>query len=346
MKAVVFREHGEVDKLEYTDIERPEPGPDEVRVKIAACALNHLDIWVRLGGRPVTIPMPHIGGSDVSGFVDKVGDGVEGIEAGARCIVAPGLSDGADDYCMTGRESGSPSFKILGFQTQGGYAEYICVPARNIIPVSDVLTMQEWASIPLVFLTSYHMLFHHLKLQVGETVLIQAAGSGLGISAIQLAKNAGARVITTAGSDEKLQTAKQLGADEVINYKTQDFVAETLNLTNEEGVDAVFEHIGGDTFVRSLDTLKRYGRLAVCGVTEGPEATINISKIYAKQLSIYGSLMGSIVELKQVIQMAERGEIKPVVDQVFPLEDAKEAQQRMLDRKNFGKIVLKVSDQV
>lgn len=342
MKAVVFHEHGGVDKLQYTDIEEPKTGPGEVKVKIATCALNHLDIWVRLGGRPVSIPMPHIGGSDVAGTVAELGEGVENIEVGTRCIVAPGLSDADDDYCFTGLESGSPSFKILGFQTQGGYAEYITIPARNIIPVSDKYSMEEWASIPLVFLTSYHMLFHHLKLKVGETILIQAAGSGLGISAIQLAKYAGARVITTAGTDEKLEAARVLGADEVINYKEQDFVAETLNMTNQEGVDAVFDHIGGDTYVRSLDTLKRYGRIANCGVTEGAEAKINLSKIYMKQLSLHGSLMGSITELNEVIKLAERDAFKPVIDKVFPLQEAAAAQQHMEDRKNFGKIVLKV----
>ncbi len=342
MKAVIFREHGDVDRLEYTDIEEPKPAAGEVKVKIAACALNHLDIWVRLGGRPVPIPMPHIGGSDVSGTVAELGEGVEGIDVGSRVLVAPGLSNGTDDFCLAGMESGSDSFKILGFQTQGGYAEYICVPARNIIPVSGRFSMEEWASIPLVFLTSWHMLFTRLDLQCGETVLIQAAGSGLGISAIQLAKIAGARVITTAGTGEKLQAAKELGADEVINYTQQDFVEECMRLTDGKGVDCVFEHIGGDIFVRSLDVLRKYGRLATCGVTGGPEAKMNISKIYARHLTIHGALMGSLVEQKKVIELAERGRIKPVIDKVFPLAEAKDAQQRMLDRKNFGKIVLKV----
>ena len=218
MKAVVFHNHGDVDVLQYTDIEDPKPGRGEVTVRIAACALNHLDIWVRQGGRG-SIPMPHILGSDVSGTVAELGEGVEGIEVGTRCVVAPGLSNGTDEWCLTNRDSASPSFKILGFQVQGGYAEYVTVPARNIIPVSDRYSMEEWASFPLVFLTSWHMLFTRARLHAGETVLIQAAGSGLGISAIQLAKLAGARVITTASTDEKLNLARELGADEVINYR-------------------------------------------------------------------------------------------------------------------------------
>jgi NADPH:quinone reductase-like Zn-dependent oxidoreductase len=342
MKAVVFHEHGDVDVLRYEEIADPACGTGEVKVKIHACALNHLDIWVRLGGRPVKIPMPHISGSDISGTVAEVGDGVDGINIGDRVIVAPGLAPISGDFVYTNRDSGEPDYKIIGFQTQGGYAEYITVPEHIIIPISEKYTFEEWASIPLVFLTSWHMLFGRAGLTCGETVLIHAAGSGLGIAAIQLAKMAGAKVITTAGTDEKLQKAKELGADEVINYKESDFVEETLKMTDNQGVDVVFEHIGGDTFTKSLQALKRYGRLCSCGVTAGAETTINISQIYVKQLSIYGSFMGSRAELKSVIQAAEEGKIKPVVDSIFPLQEAKQAQQHMSDRKNFGKIVLKV----
>lgn len=342
MKAVVFPEHGDVDRLQYADMPDPRPGRGEVLVKVHACALNHLDIWVRLGGRPAPIPMPHISGSDIAGTVAEVGPEVEGVETGARVIVAPGLAPVQSEYVLTDRDSGDPNFKIIGFQTQGGYAEYVTVPARNIIPVSDRYSYEEWASFPLVFLTAWHMLFARLQLRCGETVLVQSAGSGLGIAAIQLAKLAGARVITTAGTDEKLQRARELGADETINYQTQDFVKETLRLTGKQGVDAVFEHVGGETFTRSLDVLKRYGRLANCGVTTGAEVKFNLQQVFAKHLTIHGSYMGSIGEMKKVTALAEQGKVKPVIDQIFPLKDARAAQQRMLDRKNFGKIVLKV----
>ncbi|HXK92764.1 MAG TPA: zinc-binding dehydrogenase [bacterium] len=342
MKAVVFHEHGDVDRLQWAEWPDPQPGRGEVLVKIHACALNHLDIWVRLGGRPAPIPMPHISGSDIAGTVAGMGPEVEGLETGMRVIVAPGLAPEGGEFVLTDRDSGDPAFQIIGFQTQGGYAEYITVPARNIIPVSDRYSYEEWASMPLVFLTAWHMLFARLGLRCGETILVQAAGSGLGIAAIQLAKLAGARVITTAGSEEKLHRARELGADETINYLTQDFVKETLRLTNNQGVDAVFEHVGGETFTRSLDALKRYGRLANCGVTAGAEVTINLQQVFAKHLTIHGSYMGSIGELKKVIALAEAGKVKPVIDQIFPLKEARAAQQRMLDRKNFGKIVLKV----
>lgn len=342
MKAVLFNEHGEVDRLQYGEIEEPKPGRGEVKVKIEACALNHLDIWVRLGGRPVEIPMPHISGSDISGTVVEFGEGVEGIEMGSRVVIAPGVACGQCEYCYGDNDSACSQFKLMGFQVQGGYAEYAVAPARNIIPVSDRLSFEEWASMPLVSVTSWHMLFTRGGLQCGETVLIQAAGSGLGIVAIQLAKLAGAKVITTAGTDAKLEKAKALGADEVINYKKKDFVDEVMNITGGRGVDLVFEHIGGETFTRSLDALRKTGRLCICGITAGMEAKINLFFTFAKQLTVHGSYMGSLNEQKKVIQLAEEGKIKPVVDSVFPLEKAQDAQQHMLDRKNFGKIVLKV----
>lgn len=342
MKATVFFEHGDVNTLRYTDIDEPQVGPGEVKVKIHACALNHLDIWVRLGGRPVQIPMPHISGSDISGTVADFAPDVQGLEKGQRVIVAPGLAPAEGEWVYTDRDSGDPGYKIIGFQTQGGYAEYITVPQRQIIPVSDRFSFEEWASIPLVFLTAHHMLFARLGLKCGETVLIQSAGSGLGIAAIQLAKLAGATVIATAGADEKIEKAKKLGADAAINYTKQDFVQETMKITNGQGVEAVFEHNGGDIFLRSLETLKRYGRIANCGVTTGAEIKLNLSQIYLKHISIHGSFMGSLTEMKSVVRLAEQGKIEPVVDSVFPLDQAAAAQQRMLDRKNFGKIVLKV----
>jgi len=342
MKAVVFHEHGEVDRLQCAEVKEPKAGAGEVKIKVEACALNHLDIWVRLGGRPIPIPMPHISGSDIAGTVVETGRGVKEFAVGTRAALAPGLSCGQCEYCLSDNDSACADFKLMGFQVQGGYAEYVVAPARNVIPVSEKLSFEEWASLPLVFVTSWHMLFTRGHLRCGETVLIQAAGSGLGIAAIQLAKLAGARVITTAGSDAKLKRAQKLGADEVINYKEKDFVEETMRLTHGRGADLVFEHIGGETFTRSLDALRRAGRLCICGVTAGMEAQINLLPFFAKQLSVHGSYMGSLTEQKKVLQLAEEGKIKPVIDKIFPLQEAQAAQQRMLDRKNFGKIVLKI----
>lgn len=342
MKAIVFHEHGDLDKLVPHEMDAPTPGPGEVQVRVKACALNHLDIWVRLGGRPAPIPMPHILGSDIAGEISALGTGVEGLRVGQRVVIAPGVAPSDDEFSRLDNDSASDRFQIMGFQRQGGYAEYAVAPACNIIPVSDRYSMAEWASIPLVFLTSWHMLFHRAKLQPGETVLIHAAGSGLGVSAIQLAKLAGATVITTAGSDEKLQKARELGADEAINYRERDFVEETLRLTDGRGVDVVYEHIGGETFEKSIGVLRKTGRLVFCGVTAGIEAKINIAQLFMRQISLHGSYMGSLREMKAVMDVVERGRIKPVVDSVFPLNEARAAQQRMLDRKNFGKIVLEV----
>ena len=343
MIAVVLHEHGEVDRLQVVDMDEPVPGPGEVKVRIEACALNHLDIWVRLGGRPVPIPMPHVSGCDIAGTVSAVGEGVTGIEIGRRVIVAPGLSCGRCEYCLADNDSACAEFKIMGFQVQGGYAEYAIAPARNLIPVSGRWSLAEWASIPLVFLTAWHILFRRAGLRCGETALVQAGGSGVGIAAIQVAKLAGARVITTVGSEKKIDAAKALGADEVINYRDKDFVEETLRLTKRRGADVVIDHIGGETFSRSLNALAKTGRLANCGITTGAEVTFNLLHLFAKQQTILGSYMGSLGELKTVIRLAEEGKFRPVVDRVFPLEEARAAQQRMLDRANFGKIVLKVS---
>ncbi len=341
MKACIFHEHGDVDKLQYTDTGEPQPKPGEVKVNVKACALNHLDIWVRLGGRPIPIPMPHILGSDIAGTVVETGNNVKNIQPGTKVIIAPGVSCGECEYCLSGYDSACSDFKIMGFQVQGGYAEYAVAPARNIIPVSDRFSYEEWSALPLVSLTAWHMLFERAKLQCGETVLVQAAGSGIGSVAIQLAKLAGATVITTAGSDEKLQSGKELGADYTINYREQDFVEETKKITNGRGVDVVFEHIGGETFTRSLDAMSKLGRLAICGITAEDEGRFNILQLFAKQISIHGSYMGSMVEMKKVMRLAEEGKIKPVIDKVFPLKEAQSAQQRMLDRQNFGKIILK-----
>ena len=341
MKAIVFEEHGGVEQLKTAKVDYPRPGAGEATVKVEACALNHLDIWVRIGGRPVKIPMPHILGCDVSGTVAEVGESVVGVQTGERVVIAPGLSCGQCAYCTGDNDSACREYKLLGFQVQGGYAEYVKVPARNLIPVSERLSFEEWAAIPLVFVTAWHMLFTRARLRCGETVLVQSAGSGVGSAAIQLARLAGARVITTAGSDEKLLLAKALGADETIHYQQKDFVEETLRLTGGRGVDVVFEHNGGETFMRSLEALAIGGRIVNCGVTAGAEVTLNLSQIYLRQQTIHGSFMGSLNEQKIVIRLAEEGKIKPVIDKVYPLEEARAAHQRMQDRQNFGKIILK-----
>ncbi len=344
MKAVVFYEHGGVDKLTYADMEKPKISPYEVLVKVKACALNHLDIWVRQGLPGVEIPMPHILGSDSVGEVAEVGIEVKNFRPGDRVIIAPGVRCRKCVYCITNNDSMCNSFKIVGFQVQGGYAEFARAHVDNIIPVSNKLSFEEWASIPLVFLTAWHMLITRGQLKPGENVLIHAAGSGIGSAAIQIARLAGARVITTVRGEEKLEKAKQLGADEVVDYSKENYAEKVKLITNNKGVDLIFEHIGPDTWEKNLQCLAKGGRMVVCGATSGPTSTIDIRFLFMKQHAIIGCYMGSKKELMDVLNLVELGRLKPVIDSIFPLKEASAAHQKMLERENFGKIVLKIHD--
>lgn len=341
MNAVYFETHGGPEVLKYG--KRPDPvlEPSEVLIDVKACALNHLDIWIRQGMPGVKISLPHILGSDVSGVVLELGKGVKHLSKGDKVIVSPGqLMQAAERYAS--RDSYSPNFQILGLQTDGGYAEKLAVDARFVMKISDKYTHEEWAALPLAALTAYHMLVTRADLRSGETVLIHAAGSGIGSFAVQLAKFLGATVYTTVGDYKKVARAKKLGADEVILYRTEDFAEKVKKLTNDRGVDVVFEHIGPETWQKNLSCLARGGRMVTCGATSGPKAEIDIRYLYSKQLSILGSYMGSTAELYRVIDLAEQGVLTPIVDQVFPLKEAADAHRRMESRQNFGKIILKV----
>ncbi len=342
MKAVYFDTHGGVDVLKYGD--RPDPviSDNEVLVRLKAASINHLDIWVRQGLPGIPIPLPHILGNEGAGEVAAVGKNVKHVKPGDRVLVTPGLNCGECTYCSAGWDSACPQYKLTGFQVDGCYAELVKAPAHNILPISKKFSFEEWASIPLVFITAYHMLFTRAGLKTGETVLVQAGGSGIGIAAIQLAKQAGARVITTAGSDEKLAKAKSLGADFGINYKKEDTAKRVLDITGGKGVDVVFEHIGPETWDASMKCLGKLGRLVTCGATSGPKVEIDLRFLYMKQLTILGSYMGGRRELDKALALFEAGKLKPVVDKIFPLKDARAAHEYMLDRKNFGKIVLTV----
>lgn len=340
MKAVVFHEFGGVEKLRYEDFPDPEPGAGEVLVKVKACALNHLDIWQRQGLPGVTLP--HISGSDVAGIVEECGAGVSGIKRGQEVIISPGISCMKCVKCLNGDDNQCNEYNILGYRNNGGYAEYVVVPAVNVLPKPEALSFEESASVPLVFLTAWHMLVSRGGIQPGDKVLVHAGGSGVGIAAIQIAKLFGAYVITTVGSDEKIERAKSLGADEVINYKRQDFEQEVKRITNKQGVDIIVEHIGPDVWEKSIRVLAKNGRLVTCGATSGPAANIDLRYVFSRHLSILGSYMGRKNELLEVLKFIESGKLKPVVHKVFELRDAQQAQQEMLDRKNFGKIVLRV----
>ncbi|MEP9410216.1 MAG: zinc-binding dehydrogenase [Candidatus Brocadia sp.] len=342
MKAVVFYENGGVDKLTYTDMEKPQISPYEVLVKVKACALNHLDVWVRQGLPGIEIPMPHILGSDIAGEVADVGMEVKNFRPGDKVLIAPGVRCRKCVHCITNNDSMCNSFKIMGFQVQGGYAEFAKAHVDNIIPISDKYSFEEWAAVPLVFLTAWHMLITRGQLRPGENVLIHAAGSGIGSAAIQIAHLAGARVITTARGKEKLEKAKRLGADEVIDYSEENYTERAKLITNNKGVDLIFEHIGPDTWEKNLQCLTKGGRMVVCGATSGPVSTIDIRFLFMKQHAIIGCYMGSKKELLDVLNLVELGRLRPVIDSIFPLKEASAAHQKMLNRENFGKIVLKI----
>jgi NADPH:quinone reductase-like Zn-dependent oxidoreductase len=346
MKAVIFDRFGDAGVLRYAGVPRPEPGPGQVRVRLHAAALNHLDLFIRSGEREKNIPLPHIPGGDGAGIVDETGEGVTSFLPGDRVAISPGISCGTCTACTTNRETFCASYHVLGTRENGTYAEYVCVPEPNLIRLTEKLSFTEGAAVPLVFLTAWHMLVTRGEIAPGETALVHGAGSGVGSAAIQIAKLHGARVIATAGSDEKLEKAKGLGADEVVNYRTKDFAAEVRNLTGRRGVDLVFEHTGGEVFAKSVTVLARGGRLVTCGSTTDYMATIDVRYVYSRQQTLMGSWMGWKHELEHVMKLfdAPNGrKLNPVIDSVFPLAKAADAHRRMESRQNFGKIVLEIA---
>lgn len=342
MKAVFFHRHGGLEVLELGDLPVPSIRPTEALIRVEACALNHLDLWVRQGLPGVSLPMPHVGGSEIVGRVEKKGTQVRGVRVGQRVLVAPGLSCGRCAECRAGRDSRCPQFQIVGLQRNGGYAEFAAVPGRNLIPISDRWKPEQWAAVPLVFLTAWHMLITRAGLRKGEAVLIHGAGSGIGSAAIQIARWKGAEVFATAGSTEKLKKGRLLGAHKVWNYHETDFAREVLHATHQRGADVVFEHIGPATWAGSVRCLARGGRLVTCGATTGPKVELDLRFFYTKELSVMGCYMGSRRELDAVLRLVRAGVLKPVVGKVFPLEQAVRAQRLMESREFFGKIVLRV----
>ncbi|HVF92462.1 MAG TPA: zinc-binding dehydrogenase [Blastocatellia bacterium] len=340
MKAVVINQHGSEDVLEYTELPEPEISENEVLVQVKACALNHLDLWIRGGLPGLKLPFPHVLGADVSGVAVKVGKLVENTRPGDEVMLSPGISCMHCEYCLSGRDNLCASYSLLGTRVPGGYAEFVKAPSFNVLPKPRNLSFEEAASLPLVFITAWHMLVERVRLQAGETLLVHAAGSGVGIAAIQIGKLLGARVLTTASSDEKLRKASALGADELINYTEKDFLDEVRRLTDKRGVDVVFEHTGEATWEKSVRSLVRGGRLVTCGATSGYHGNIDIRYLFSKQISLIGSYMGSKYELVNMLKFFEDGSLKPVVDRVLPLERAADAHRAVQERAQFGKVVL------
>ena len=340
MNAVIFREHGGTHKLSYEDFPTPTIGPKEVLVQVKACALNHLDIWIREGNPAYPMPLPHILGSDVAGIVEQVGSHTEGVTVGQRVCISPGMSCWHCDACLAGRDNFCRSYGILGAMVHGGYAEYVKVPFRNVLPIPGSLSFEQAAAFPLVSVTASHMLFALAGLQHGETVLIMGAGSGVGMMAVQMAKLAGARVITTVGSEDKIPKAVALGADAVINHAKETVAERVRQLTERRGVDVVIEHIGPEVWDTCMESLAKGGRLITCGATTGGDVTLNLRAVFSRQLTIKGSYMGTRAELVKAAELVGQGRLTPVIDRTFPLQEARAAQDLMVKRQFFGKIVL------
>jgi NADPH:quinone reductase-like Zn-dependent oxidoreductase len=340
MKAIVVRAHGGVEQLEQAELPDPQAGASEAVVAVRAVALNHLDLWVRRGVPGHRFPLPIIPGSEVAGVIEAVGPAGGAWKAGDEVVVAPGYSCGHCVSCLSGNDPLCQQYVLYGETTNGGCSEKMLVPVRNLIRKPAALSFAEAAALPLDMLTAWHMLIARAQLRIGETVLIHAGGSGVGSAAIQIAKLWGARIFTTVGTPEKAERARALGADETILYRETDFALEVRKLTNKRGVDVVFEHVGGETFERSLRSLARGGRLVTCGATTGAEVTVNLRLVFFKLLSILGSTMGSLAELHQIFHLVEAGRLHPVIDRILPISQIAEAHRVLEAREAFGKVVM------
>jgi len=338
MKAVRIHEFGGPEVLRYEDVPDPQPRKDQVLVRVKACAMNHLDIFVRTGIPGVTLP--RILGSDIAGEIAEVGEYITGFKVGQRVLLAPMHFCNRCAKCGAGLQNQCREFTALGNGVDGGNCELIAVPAVNVIPIPDTLDFNQAASVPLVFLTAWHMLVGRASIRPGQTVLVLGAGSGVGIAAIQSAKLFSARVIATAGDESKLEKARALGADHGINHYKQKISQEVRAITNKEGVDIVFEHVGAATWDESMKSLKPNGTIVTCGATTGPEVKFDLRFLFARQLSFLGSYMGTLGELYEVLSHVFAGRLKPVVDRTFPLKDARTAHEYMAASQMFGKVVL------
>jgi len=342
MRAVVMRARGGPEVLEVAELPIPEPGPKEVRVRLKAAALNHLDVWVRKGVASPKLPLPHVLGADGSGVVDAVGPGVEAFAPGDEVVINPGLSCGRCERCLAGEDNLCPRYQILGEHRHGTYAEYVVLPEVNLAPKPKNLSFEEAASIPLTFLTAWQMVVDKLQVRPGDDVLVMAAGSGVSVAAIQIAKLFGARVIATAGSEDKLRRAKALGADETVNYTHPDWPKEVRRLTGGKGADKVVDHTGALYFEGVIKATANGGRIAIAGASSGYEGTLPFAHVFYRQLSLLGSTMASKSRLFPILRLVEEGKLKPVVGQILPLEGAAEGHRLLEERRVFGKVVLQV----
>jgi NADPH:quinone reductase-like Zn-dependent oxidoreductase len=337
---VYLTEHGGIDKLTYGELPDPIPDVGEAVVRVYACGLNHMDLWVRQGLPFLKLQFPFILGMDIAGEVVAVGASTDVPLLGTRVLVNPGVSCQQCERCLSGRDHLCPRYQLIGEQIPGGYAQLAKVPVQNLIPLPPEVPFDAAACLPVVFLTAWNMIFDKAHLQPGEWVLIHAGGSGIGSAAIQLARLVGAHIITTAGSDDKVAKALALGAHHGINYRAKDFLREVRRITQKRGVDVVLDHIGGEVWERSLLCLVTGGRLVSCGATSGHRPKTDLRHVFFRNLKILGATMGSKAWLFTILRLVQEGKLQPVLAHVLPLEQAREAQQIMEQRQHFGKLVL------
>lgn len=340
MKSARIHQHGGPEVLVYEDIPEPKIRADQVLVRVRACALNHLDLFVRAGIPGMKFTMPHVLGSDIAGEIVAAGDLCQRVQPGWRVLLSPGLSCRQCEQCLSGQDNFCRRYTLFGYGVDGGDTELLAAPEYSAIRIPDELSFEEAAAVPLVFLTAWHMLMGRARLQPGEDVLVLAASSGVGSAAIQIAKLFQCRVIATAGGEAKLAKARELGADYTIDHYAQDISAEVKKITGKRGVDVVVEHVGVATWPKSLESLAAGGRLVTCGATTGYDARLDLRYLFAKQFSLLGSFMGSMGELHQVLKFVFRKQLKPVIDRVYPLSGIRAAHERLENKEQFGKILV------
>ena len=341
MKALYYNEQKGHNSIKLGDFPVPEINDTEVLVRVRAFSLNHLDVWVMEGKYPLAIPLPHIFGSDASGVVEKAGKLVTHVKQGDEVIVFPGLSCGACASCMSGRENECRDFSLLGVVAPGVSAEYVKAPAQNIFRKPAGLSFEEAAGIGITYTTAWNGLVLRACIRQGETVLVSSAGSGASTACIQVAKLYQATVVTTVGDDRKIEQAKTLGADLVVNYTKEDFVEAVKRFTGGALVDIAVDHVGDDIFTRALAAVKRGGRLVTFGATAGDEAKVSLRQVFGKNLTIHGVYVGPRTAVHQYLPLFPRS-LRTVVDSVFPFEDASKAYEKLLSRQVFGKIIVTV----
>ena len=341
MKALYYDELKGYQGIKVGEFPTPEIRDPEVLVRLKAFSLNHLDVWVMSGSYPGTIPLPHIFGSDASGVVERVGKAITHLKAGDEVVVHPGLSCGHCAACLSGRDNECNEFSVLGVVTQGVSAEYVKVPGGNLFPKPAGLSFEEAAGIGVTYTTAWNSLVLRAGIRQGETVLVQGAGSGAGTACIQVAKLFNATVITTVGDDWKAAKAKELGADLVINHRNEDFLEAVKRFSGGKLVDIAVDHVGADTFTRSLAAVKRGGRVVTFGATSGDEAKVSLRQVFGKNLTIHGVYVGPKAAVPQYLPLFPH-KLRTVVDSVFAFEDAPKAYAKLLSRQSFGKIIVKV----